>query len=105
MTPFKINFEGMDRDKMIEAYAQMMIDQLSEGAPSDAYIEATIARDGRDYVAKLKISSLQLSYFVTQKARSPFMALEKVRIAARDEIIQWCYQRYNYVGDDVLANE
>lgn len=104
MTPYKINFDGFDKDKYIEAYAQLMIDQLSDGAPSDAYIETTISKEGRWYVAKLKITSLQLAYYVTQKARSPFMALEKVRMAARDEIIQWCYQRYNYVND-VLAGE
>lgn len=96
---YKVNFEGLKEDSKIKAFTHNMMDQLVDSAPSDSFLQLVIRKNqDEEFESRLDLSSQGLQFSVTGRAQSPFMSLDQVWVSAKDQILGWCYNRFDCIN-------
>jgi hypothetical protein len=65
------------------------IEELLQRAPSDSFISLDVLRIGEHFHVDVHLASSVLSFMLKGKARSPFVALERVLSLAWDKLQVW----------------
>lgn len=68
---------------------QAGIEELLQKAPSDSFVSLDVLRIGEHFHVDVRLASGVLSFMLKGKARSPFVALERVLALAWDKVQVW----------------
>ena len=94
---YKVDYIGLEKDQIIEAFTYNMMDQLLDCAPSDGFFHLWIKKNpAGEYESKLDLASEGLHFSVESHAQNPLMSLDKVWASAKGEILNWSQQKFNF---------
>lgn len=80
---------GINEDEKFITTCNQALARIAELAPSDGNISMIVNHDGSHFVVSMKEASMNLSFSLVSKAKSPFMAVEGALKDALERVHLW----------------